>query len=52
MYYQIPDTDNKFITALSLAAGFGSAGDWLIYENDGESELFFFLWFRSVDFYS
>jgi len=42
MFYQILEGDNVHITAASLVTALGSEGDWIIYENYGDSFSYFF----------
>jgi len=36
MSYQLTGTQNVSITALSTTTGYGSQGDWIVYESDGK----------------
>ena len=42
MFYQMPENDLVYITAVSFATGFGSEGDWLLIEKEGNVEYLFF----------
>jgi len=41
MFYQMPDNDMAYITAVSFASGFGSEADWYLVEKEGSLHLLF-----------
>ena len=42
MYVELAATETEYINTASLTTGWGSQGDWIIYENDGNQYILFF----------
>lgn len=36
LYYQMPQPDKTPVNAVSFTTGWGSQGDWIVYETDGK----------------